>query len=52
MPMPKSVYVAASFEQREVVQSFYKRLKEHGHTITADWTVWYTFRFGLESPQE
>ena len=39
MPKPKSVYVAASYEQREDVQSFYKRLKEHGHTITADWTT-------------
>jgi hypothetical protein len=37
--MTERVYVAASFEQRNEVRELYKRLRNAGHTISADWTT-------------
>lgn len=37
--MSESVYIAASFEQRDEVRDLHAQIKEAGHTITADWTT-------------
>ncbi len=37
--MTERIYVAASFEQRDEVRALHKKLREAGHTITADWTT-------------
>jgi hypothetical protein len=49
--MYKRIYVAASFEQRDEVRALYKRLREAGHTITADWTT-HKEIISLESDEE
>ncbi len=49
--MAERVYVAASFEQRDEVRKMYDRLREAGHSITADWTT-HSEITSLESPAE
>ena len=33
------IYVATKFTRKEEVLEIYKKLREHGHEITTDWTV-------------
>ena len=33
------IYVATKFDRRDEVREIYKKLREHGHEITRDWTV-------------
>jgi hypothetical protein len=37
--MSERVYIAASFEQTDDVKALYKKLRDAGHVISADWTI-------------